>query len=416
MRITERSLARLSRSPAPDRRVLLFDDTLRGFAVRCYPTGRLVYVTFWRTLGGRVRTRTLGVVGELPEMEARERARSEIARGTLGIDVNAIRPKCLPNVTVGDLAERYFDLLEKRGTPPARLSRLFSSFVLPEIGDRPVQEVGVAELDAIHLRVFGERSRSTSARLLTGLKGLFDLGVRSRLIDHSPARNIRHFERGRPTGFRLQPDEFLSLKAAAEASYWTFPSGMIRLAMFTGCNFNELRALTWDTVSLDDGTLETCGAHRNGPRRVFLNSFAIDMLGTFQRLRGQRLVFPNTKGQPIHRFTKSWAAIVQKAGLPFFEPQLLRKNYASTMAGAGVSIDLIAALMGYRSLRPLQAVAAPPVEALRVASERFVSAIEADFSPGGPIFAIGGLNSMPSPRALNYVDHMFMGSDPRDAD
>jgi integrase len=71
---------------------------------------------------------------------------------------------------------------------------------------------------------------------------------------------------------------------------------MIRLAMFTGCNFNELRALTWDTVSLDDGTLVTCGAHRNGPRRFYLNSFAQEMLRTFQRLRCQRLVFSNTKG------------------------------------------------------------------------------------------------------------------------
>lgn len=416
MRITERSLARLCRSPSPDRRVLLFDDTLRGFAVRRYPTGRLVYVAFWRTLGGRVRARTLGVVGELPEPEARERARAEIARGTLGIEVNEIRPRRLPDVTVRDLTERYFDLLDKRGTSPARLSRLFSAFVLPAIGDRPVQDVCVAELEAIHLRVFGERTRSTSTRLLAGLNGLFDLGVRCRLIDHSPAHNVRHFRRGRPTGFCLRPDEFLSLKASAEASYWTFPSGMIRLAMFTGCNFNELRSLTWDTVFLDDGMLVTCGAHRNGPRRVYLNTFALDMLGTFQRLRGQRLVFPNTKGQPIHRFTKSWAAIVQKAGLQFFPPQLLRKNYASTMAGAGVSIDLIAALMGYRSLCPLQAIAAPPVEALRAASERFVSAIEADFSPGGPIFAKPGLNSMPSPRAVNHIDHMFMGSDPRDAD
>jgi hypothetical protein len=196
MRITERSLARLRRSPSPDRRVLLFDDTLRGFAVRRYPTGRLVYVTFWRTLGWRVRARTLGVVGELDEPEARERARAEIARGTLGIDVNAIRPSPLPNVTVRDLTERYFDLLEKRGTSPARLSRFFPAFVLPAIGNHPVQDMRVAELDAIHLRVFGERSQSTRTRLLAGLNGLFDLGVRSRLIGHSPGHNICHFQRG----------------------------------------------------------------------------------------------------------------------------------------------------------------------------------------------------------------------------
>src|SRR6516164_4917892 len=77
MKITKRTVDAMK--PEPGRDVLLWDDELPGFGVRCRPSGAKTYFLKYRTMGGRQRWLTLGAHGPLTPDQARRKALREKA-------------------------------------------------------------------------------------------------------------------------------------------------------------------------------------------------------------------------------------------------------------------------------------------------------------------------------------------------
>jgi hypothetical protein len=90
-KITKRSVDALKASPG--RHTFLWDDELRGFGVRCLPSGLKVYLLKYRTHGGRQRWLTLGQHGALTPEQARLRAGQEKAAISRGADPAGDRQK-----------------------------------------------------------------------------------------------------------------------------------------------------------------------------------------------------------------------------------------------------------------------------------------------------------------------------------
>src|SRR5215469_16760324 len=104
-KITKRSVDGLR--PVPGQHSFVWDDELRGFGVRCLPSGLKVYVLKYRTQGGRQRWLTLGQHGALTPEQARTKAAREKAAITGGADPSAERQKKRREDTVSRLADRY---------------------------------------------------------------------------------------------------------------------------------------------------------------------------------------------------------------------------------------------------------------------------------------------------------------------
>lgn len=83
MRITKRALDAIE---ASSKTTFIWDDTLKGFGVKAYPSGRLVFVLQGR-LDGKVRRYTIGQYGSpwSPD-QAREQALMFLSQLTQGID------------------------------------------------------------------------------------------------------------------------------------------------------------------------------------------------------------------------------------------------------------------------------------------------------------------------------------------
>ena len=64
--------------------IILWDTELRGFGLKITPSGKRVYILYYRTSGGTQRKPSLGAHGELTCDEARKLAKSwlaDVARG-----------------------------------------------------------------------------------------------------------------------------------------------------------------------------------------------------------------------------------------------------------------------------------------------------------------------------------------------
>src|SRR5262249_2180786 len=104
-KLTKRSVDALK--PATGRHTFVWDDELRGFGVRCLPSGLKVYVLKYRTDGGRQRWLTIGQHGALTPEQARIRATQEKAAISRGADPSAERQRKRREDIVAAVADRY---------------------------------------------------------------------------------------------------------------------------------------------------------------------------------------------------------------------------------------------------------------------------------------------------------------------
>lgn len=90
-----------------DRDQYLWDQTVPGFGVRIFPSGKRSYVVQYRLKDRRQRKRSLGQHGVITLEQARASARNWLAEVSQGSDPAFERDMREHALTIADLAERY---------------------------------------------------------------------------------------------------------------------------------------------------------------------------------------------------------------------------------------------------------------------------------------------------------------------
>lgn len=85
---------------------LRWDDKLKGFGVRVYPSGQKIFILSYRH-DGRKHIYTIGKFGVLTVDQARDLARERLVDLTKGADPFADRKKSIAGDTMADLCADY---------------------------------------------------------------------------------------------------------------------------------------------------------------------------------------------------------------------------------------------------------------------------------------------------------------------
>ncbi|HKH20868.1 MAG TPA: Arm DNA-binding domain-containing protein, partial [Gammaproteobacteria bacterium] len=141
MKLTKRGIDSMTYQGTDGRRDVRWDDDLRGFGVRIYPTGKKAFVLFYRVTG-RQRLMTLGDYGHYTLDAARKLARKHLVAVASGLDPLESRQRDAQGETVKDLCTAY---IEQYAKPNIRLwqkdqSRI-NRLILPAWGNRKVKTV-----------------------------------------------------------------------------------------------------------------------------------------------------------------------------------------------------------------------------------------------------------------------------------
>src|SRR5262249_371106 len=151
-RITKRGVDALT--PLPGRHTYLWDDELRGFGVRCLPSGLKVYVLKYRSRAGRQRWLTLGQHGALtPEQARTQAAQQKAAILITGADPSLSRQQKQREDTVALVADRYLAehvTAHNKPTTAAEAKRIVENRIKPGLGSIKITELTRAEIKAWH--------------------------------------------------------------------------------------------------------------------------------------------------------------------------------------------------------------------------------------------------------------------------
>jgi integrase len=124
----------------------------------------------------------------------------------------------------------------------------------------------------------------------------------------------------------------------------------IRFTLLTGFRRGELFKLTWDDVDFERGMVALREPKGGKTLTTNVSSEALDILKGIEV--SSSYVFPGKDGQQRTDFKGPWKKIRKAACLPAnFRFHGLRHNFGSTLASAGVDLQVIQKLLGHKDYR-----------------------------------------------------------------
>jgi integrase len=330
--------------------------------------------------------------------EAKKKLRDLIHSGDTGSHVAPDK------ITLSAWVDQWLALLERKageGEAPRerrrglvnprtreRYAELLRVYVLPTLGERPLQQLAGTELDALYIALEQRLATRTVRHVHVTLKACLAAAVRKRLVAINPADDAdAPSPADTPAGQELDGAQ---LAALVEGSRKSALYPIVALAARTGARRNEILALRWSDLDVDKKTLrieraveETKAFGRNlkepktarGRRTIQIDDDLIALLLTERdkhlrikagvpdgalvdlslvRLPAEALMFPSMAGEfdctrlrAPHAVTQLFLRIARRLGFPKLRFHDLRGAHETALLDAGVPLHVVAARCGH---------------------------------------------------------------------
>jgi integrase len=353
-KITKRTVDALKAAPGRD--VLLWDDELPGFGVRCRASGAKSYFLKYRTQGGRQRWLTLGAHGPLTPDQARAKALREKAAIGDGDDPSGERQRKRRESTVTEVADRYLAehvAAHNKASTAAEARRIVETRIKPKLGEIKITDLTRADIKAWHQAMSATPYEAN--RALAYCSRMLSLAATDwELREDNPSMGIKRFpERKRERFF--SDDELAKIGEAllAAEQVGSEPLGfiiLVRLLATTGMRLGEALELLWSDIDLPGRAIRLRDA-KSGARTVHLGAAAVSVLNSVEDKSGYiiRGLDP-AKPLSVNSAEKAWSRLRHRAGITNGRLHDLRHTAGTFAALAGGSAFVVRDLLGHKTL------------------------------------------------------------------
>jgi integrase len=435
----EFSKARLAAIPTPASRIYFKDSKTRGLRLAVLPSGTKSF-ELYRKAGGKPVRMTLGhfdatlpesrtipknedpidLLGNAPALNvgmARLMAIAVNAQLDVGINPadykKATRKAKLEELTLQEAFNKYKqDYLipqDKRTTdalsdlfdrnlgkvPPGQKKKHGKEKTKSKFGvdwsNRRLSEISAEDVRLLHNRIKEGQSPFTANRVFELLRAIYKKMEEWKYLNcENPCVGISKFK-------ELSRERYLSKDEVPKffATLCENPNEDFRyyvlLSLFTGGRQSNILGMRWADLDLDLQQWKVHGEYsKNGnPLFIPLSRIALLILETRKQTQptGTEYVFP-AKSRTGHRTRPKtkWTAFLQKADISDFRLHDLRRSLGSYAAMQGISLLIIAKVLGHKSIQSTEVYARLQNEttkdAMNVAGEAILSA-------GGGIQSLG---------------------------
>jgi len=334
-----------------------WDDELRGFGVRVWPSGRKVYMVMSR-VKGRLRRITIGPHGPVTAEKARIRAHELLSEAKAGRDPAKELDQARKAPTMKGFGERFMKehvALRCKLTTQAEYKRSVELFIDPKIGSRKVSDIERKDIAELHHDL--QHVPYQANRTLGVLSKMFNLaevwGLRP--DGSNPCRHVKKYAEQKRERF-LDAAEIAELggvlhEVEQDGSETKSAINAIRLLMLTGCRLSEIMTLKWGHVDLKARELRLPDS-KTGAKIVPFGKTAGAVLKRIEKLDDNDYVVTGKKpGSHLNDLQHPWRRIRAKAKLTGVRIHDLRHSYASGALALGEGLPMIGKLLGHTQIQ-----------------------------------------------------------------
>jgi hypothetical protein len=374
-RISKRSVD-LLHCPSDKDRIFLWDDSLAGFGVAAFATGRKTYCVQYRQLG-RTRRASIGEHGRLTPDEARSEAKKLLGDAARGLDPTATRKAARAVSLFREIAGEFMRAHIAAKRKPLTFESyktLLRLHILPAIGALRMTEIRRAHISKMHS---GAAHPGAANRALTVVSSIWNWAAREHeelVFPQNPVKGLKrnpekgrerfldHAELGRlgealmraeNEGLPYSVDETKpSAKHAPKPENRLrlidpFAVAAIRLLHFTGARLREILHAKWEYVDFERGFLNLPDS-KVGKRQLSFRRRRSEFWSHCHGWNGTPLFSPAQK-------MGCRGPISNVHGMQSYKPRACRA-YGSTICAIASPASAPAAAWGSRSLASCSAM------------------------------------------------------------
>jgi integrase len=354
--LTHRSIDALRPAEAPYR---VTDQRCIGLAVRIAPSGVKTWDLAYRIRGsGKVRRTSLGRVTDVSLEKARERANKLTGAARAGRDLIAeeeeSRAAAASRLTVEELIELYVrrrvaGRLRTAKEIESRLKRALSQILhryADDIRRRDIRELLDAVADQGIEREAEKRRQTVGA--------MFRWALSQDIVETDATAGLKAYDPGTPR------DRVLTVFEIAALWNWlnsgalpSEPADILKLELLTGARCGEISGLCAEEIDREKW-IWTLPAARSKNKRPRLTP----LVGVARQIIEERLstvqvgpLFTSETGAALAATNIGHYLLSRRGKLPVdkFTTHDLRRTVATMLAEMGITLDLIAAVVGHES-------------------------------------------------------------------
>jgi integrase len=315
VKLVESSIARLT-VPAGQRDAHLWDETLPGFGVRAFSSGKKSFIVKYQLASGQQRKLSLGPALAGTLAETRRKAQDILAKARMGRDVQGEKQAARIKKTssAGALVTRYLEARRPELRP--RTFREVDRHLAMLFADLHVKQIdSLARRDVVEIvdKIAAENGRATADRARTSLATFFAWCMERDFIDSNPAMGIKRRASSKPRERVLTEQEIAAIWNATGG--FTDYDNIVRLLLLTGQRRDEIGALVWDEINLDQRQIELQGLRTKNHRdhTVPLSEPALLIIQSVHQRKGRDYLFGIGTG-PFSGWSKSKQRLDERLG------------------------------------------------------------------------------------------------------
>jgi integrase len=330
-------------------RYVLWDDSLKGFGLRVYPTGMKSFVLNYRH-NGRKRFLTIGQYGAITLDQARKEAKKYLVEVIQGDDPLQERQNRRAGETVKDMCLAY---IERHGVNKKSVKadqRRINGHILPAWRNLKASGIKRADVAALHSKIGKNNGIYEANRVLALLSKMFQLAELWGIVGEgspNPARGIDKFKEEKRDRF-VTHEELPKLVAAIDQEPNQSARYAIWLYLLTGLRKEELLSAQWADIDYSRSEIKIPDTKNGKAHYLPLSAAALALLGQLPKgPDNPYIIVGKCEGKHLVNVSKPWGRIRTAAGIEDVRIHDLRRTVGSWLAQSGNSLHLIGRVLNH---------------------------------------------------------------------
>ena len=354
-------------------RYVMWDDNLKGFGLRVYPTGRKAFILSYRA-SGRKKLYTIGEYGVLTPQQARQEAQKLLAIVGQGEDPKDRRRKARESqVVTSELVRLYLERHAPRKKTGRQDERMLGLYLPNSWRKRELKGITRADVAKLHQKLGTNNGPYAANRFLALLRKMFNLAVDWGLLPEghpNPCTRIKQFKEKKRERF-VTPKELPKLWQAIQVEENVYWRGFFLLNLLLGARRGEILAMRWEDLDLEQGIWHIPETKAGRSHYLPLPIEALEVLKNLPVHQGSEWVFPS-HGKTGHLAEPkgAWTRVCHRAGLKNIRIHDLRRTVGSWMAAQGESLPMIGKVLNHSQPSSTAIYARLHIDPVREAMEK----------------------------------------------